>query len=68
MLFRGTPGHRNTILDVEGILVGQVSLSRSQSPDSGQIRTGVTAILPRGFTHPPSQCWLASSRSMAMVK
>jgi D-aminopeptidase len=37
------PGEHNTITDVPGVLVGQVSLIRGDS-----IRTGVTAILPHG--------------------
>ncbi|HEX6434719.1 MAG TPA: P1 family peptidase [Gemmatimonadales bacterium] len=37
------PGSRNSITDVAGVKVGQVTLSRGDS-----VRTGVTAILPHG--------------------
>lgn len=41
--FSGTPGHFNAITDVAGIEVGVVTLI-----EGDEIRTGVTAILPRG--------------------
>jgi D-aminopeptidase len=43
--FDGTPGPYNAITDVKGIEVGEVTIIR----DDG-VRTGVTAILPRGRT------------------
>ncbi len=45
--FDGTPGARNAITDVEGVTVGQVTLI-DDLPDGHKVRTGVTAILPRG--------------------
>jgi D-aminopeptidase len=45
--FDGQPGPLNTITDVVGVTVGQVTLIKDL--DGGKkVRTGVTAILPRG--------------------
>ena len=45
--FEGTPGPLNAITDVSGVTVGQVTLI--EDLDGGRkVRTGVTAILPRG--------------------
>jgi D-aminopeptidase len=45
--FEGTPGPLNAITDVSGVTVGQVTLI--EDFDGGRkVRTGVTAILPRG--------------------
>jgi L-aminopeptidase/D-esterase-like protein len=41
--FTGTPGHHNSITDVDGVRVGYRTLIRGDD-----VRTGVTAILPRG--------------------
>jgi L-aminopeptidase/D-esterase-like protein len=49
--FDGTPGPLNAITDVAGVLVGQVTLVSGSGPlvvGQGPVRTGVTAILPRG--------------------
>jgi D-aminopeptidase len=49
--FIGTPGQLNAITDVAGVTVGQVTLisgSGALHIGRGPIRTGVTAILPRG--------------------
>jgi D-aminopeptidase len=45
--FEGTPGALNAITDITGITVGQVTLIEDL-PDGRKVRTGVTAILPRG--------------------
>ena len=45
--FDGTPGPLNAITDVAGVTVGQVTLIEDLS-DGRKVRTGVTAILPRG--------------------
>ena len=45
--FDGTPGPLNTITDVAGVTVGQVTLIEDL-PDGRKVRTGVTAIVPRG--------------------
>jgi L-aminopeptidase/D-esterase-like protein len=51
--FDGTPGALNAITDVPGVEVGQVTLMSGSGPlvvGRGPVRTGVTAILPRGKT------------------
>lgn len=49
--FEGTAGPLNAITDVKGVEVGQVTLISGEGAlkvGSGPVRTGVTAILPRG--------------------
>jgi D-aminopeptidase len=49
--FTGTPGDFNAITDVAGVLVGYETLISGDGPlvqGEGPVRTGVTAILPRG--------------------
>jgi L-aminopeptidase/D-esterase-like protein len=49
--FEGVPGKLNAITDVDGVLVGQTTLisgSGKLEVGKGPVRTGVTAILPRG--------------------
>ncbi|HVN13643.1 MAG TPA: P1 family peptidase [Kineosporiaceae bacterium] len=49
--FSGTPGPVNAITDVPGVSVGYVTLVHGEGPlvvGSGPVRTGVTAIMPRG--------------------
>jgi L-aminopeptidase/D-esterase-like protein len=51
--FDGTPGALNAITDVPGVEVGQVTIMSGSGPlvvGWGPVRTGVTAILPRGKT------------------
>jgi len=51
--FEGTPGPLNAITDVAGVEVGHTTLisgSGALRVGAGPIRTGVTAILPRGKT------------------
>ncbi len=51
--FRGVPGTDNAITDVAGVEVGTVTLISGDGPllvGQGPVRTGVTAILPRGRT------------------
>jgi D-aminopeptidase len=45
--FEGAPGPLNAITDVQGVTVGQVTLIEDLAGQR-RIRTGVTAILPRG--------------------
>ena len=50
--FDGTPGPFNAITDVSGVLVGHTTLISGQGKlivGKGPVRTGVTAILPRGM-------------------
>lgn len=45
--FEGQPGPLNAITDVAGVSVGHSTLI-GETPDGHAIRTGVTAVLPRG--------------------
>jgi D-aminopeptidase len=45
--FEGSPGPLNAITDVAGVTVGQVTLIEDLA-NGHKVRTGVTAILPRG--------------------
>jgi D-aminopeptidase len=45
--FDGTPGPLNAITDVEGVTVGHETIIRDL-PDRRAVRTGVTAVFPRG--------------------
>src|SRR6185437_11020168 len=47
----GTPGPLDAITDVAGVTVGHTTLVRGSgrlTPGNGPVRTGVTAIFPRG--------------------
>jgi L-aminopeptidase/D-esterase-like protein len=49
--FDGAPGELNAITDVAGVEVGYATIVRGEGPlvvGEGPVRTGVTAILPRG--------------------
>lgn len=49
--FEGTPGRWNALTDVAGVEVGLTTLIAGEGPltvGQGPIRTGVTAVLPRG--------------------
>ena len=53
--FPGTPGPLNAITDVAGVEVGYTTLIAGDGPlqvGKGPVRTGVTAILPRGRKSP----------------
>lgn len=53
--FEGLPGPLNAITDVRGVEVGQVTLISGEGKlvvGEGPVRTGVTAILPRGKGSP----------------
>ncbi|HEX7374164.1 MAG TPA: P1 family peptidase [Steroidobacteraceae bacterium] len=59
--FDGTPGPLNAITDVTGVTVGQVTLNEDLA-DHRKVRTGVTAILPRGretLNTPAYGAWFA---------
>lgn len=54
--FDGTPGRYNAITDVAGVTVGHVTILKGEGPlvkGKGPVRTGVTAILPRGKEFAP---------------
>ena len=49
--FDGTPGPRNAITDVAGVTVGHTTLISGEGKlqvGKGPVRTGVTAVMPRG--------------------
>ena len=53
--FDGTPGPLNAITDVAGVMVGHTTLisgSGKLKVGQGPVRTGVTAVLPRGNDSP----------------
>jgi L-aminopeptidase/D-esterase-like protein len=57
--FDGTPGACNAITDVPGIEVGYATLISGEGPlvvGRGPVRTGVTAIHPRGRADPGTAC------------
>jgi len=54
--FSGMPGPLNAITDVSGVTVGHTTLISGEGPldvGSGPVRTGVTAVHPRGKTYDP---------------
>lgn len=54
--FEGRPGKFNAITDVSGVLVGHTTLISGEGKlvvGNGPVRTGVTAILPRGKKFDP---------------
>ncbi len=54
--FEGTPGKFNTITDVKGVEVGYSTIISGEGKNirgKGPVRTGVTAILPRGKNNNP---------------
>ena len=54
--FEGTPGKFNAITDVKGVEVGFSTIISGQGKNlrgQGPVRTGVTAILPRGRNNNP---------------
>lgn len=56
----GTPGANNAITDVAGVEVGFETLLEGEPPlrtGFGPVRTGVTAILPRGRDPVPRPVW-----------
>ncbi len=56
---RGTPGPLNALTDVGGVEIGMTTLIAGDGPmvvGQGPVRTGVTAILPRGRTGVGEPC------------
>ncbi len=53
--FEGSPGSLNAITDVAGVEVGHATVIRGSDPrviGEGPVRTGVTAVFPRGTASP----------------
>jgi D-aminopeptidase len=71
--FDGTPGPLNAITDVAGVLVGQTTLisgSGKLKVGQGPVRTGVTAVLPRGLasqTNPVFAGWFSQNGNGEMT-
>ena len=70
--FEGQPGPLNSITDVSGVEVGQVTLIEGDGllrVGTGPVRTGVTAIHPRGkdSTDPVFAGWFALNASGEMT-
>lgn len=68
----GTPGALNAITDVAGVEVGHVTLIEGEGPrrrGHGPVRTGVTAVLPRGrdSTVPVFAAWATSNAAGEMT-
>jgi D-aminopeptidase len=71
--FDGTPGPLDAITDVAGVLVGHATLiagSGTLQVGKGPVRTGVTAVLPRGkdsLTDPVFAAWFAQNGNGEMT-
>jgi D-aminopeptidase len=71
--FDGTPGPFNAITDVAGVLVGHTTLISGDGKlvvGKGPVRTGVTAILPRGkdtMMNPVFAGWFAQNGNGEMT-
>jgi len=71
--FDGTPGPFNAITDVAGVTVGQTTLISGEGKlvvGQGPVRTGVTAILPRGkdtMLNPVFAGWFAQNGNGEMT-
>ncbi|GAB5470014.1 MAG: P1 family peptidase [Rhodospirillales bacterium] len=62
--FPGRPGPWNAITDVPGVTLGTATLISGDGPlrvGRGPVRTGVTAILPRGVAGLAVPCWAGAS-------
>ena len=69
--FDGTPGPWNAITDVAGVEVGHTTLIAGEGAlrvGKGPVRTGVTAILPRGKDDGATRSSPAGSRSTATAR
>jgi L-aminopeptidase/D-esterase-like protein len=71
--FDGNPGPLNAITDVAGVLVGHTTLisgSGTLQVGKGPVRTGVTAVLPRGrdsLSNPVFAAWFAQNGNGEMT-
>ena len=64
LAFQGGPGPLNAITDIAGVEVGMTTLVEGDgplSPGRGPVRTGATAILPRGKTPEMIPVWAGIS-------
>ncbi|MEZ5290675.1 MAG: P1 family peptidase [Vicinamibacterales bacterium] len=71
--FEGTPGRENAITDVAGVTVGHATIIEGDGPlvvGKGPVRTGVTAVLPRGkdsMAHPSFAGWFSQNGNGEMT-
>jgi L-aminopeptidase/D-esterase-like protein len=71
--FDGTPGPLNAVTDLEGVLVGHTTLIEGNGKlvvGKGPVRTGVTAVLPRGadsIRHPSFAGWYSQNGNGEMT-
>jgi len=71
--FAGTPGPLNAITDVRGVTVGHTTIIqdlRSDAADAIAVRTGVTAVLPRGLdsiVRPAFGAWFSQNGNGEMT-
>jgi D-aminopeptidase len=71
--FDGTPGPLNAITDVEGVTVGHTTLISGEGKlkiGQGPVRTGVTAVLPRGensMSDPVFAAWFTENGNGEMT-
>ena len=71
--FAGTPGPLNAITDVKGVTVGHTTIISDLPPDKAgpvAVRTGVTAVLPRGIdsvTRPAFGAWFSQNGNGEMT-
>ena len=70
--FEGTPGPLNAITDVAGVEVGHATIVRGAGrlvPGKGPVRTGLTAVLPRGraSTTPVFGAWFTLNAAGEMT-
>jgi D-aminopeptidase len=71
--FDGTPGPLNAITDVAGVTVGETTLISGEGNlqiGKGPVRTGVTAVLPRGvksMSDPVSAGWFTENGNGEMT-
>ena len=71
--FDGTPGPLNAITDVAGVMVGHTTLISGEGKlqvGKGPVRTGVTAVLPRGrdsLTKPVFAGWYSQNGNGEMT-
>jgi D-aminopeptidase len=71
--FDGTPGPLNAITDVSGVMVGHTTLISGEGKlqvGKGPVRTGVTAVLPRGkdsMSNPVFAGWFSQNGNGEMT-
>jgi L-aminopeptidase/D-esterase-like protein len=71
--FDGTPGPLNAITDVDGVAVGHTTLISGEGKlqiGRGPVRTGVTAVLPRGkesMSNPVFAAWFTENGNGEMT-